>query len=192
MSLPDTYRAIEAKTAAFSRETGIGCPPGCGECCTAIDFAISAPEAELVAEFLLAHPDALVRFESREIEDARVLKRKVSCPLYDAENLAAHCTVYDARPLLCRTFAFAAHREKDGGVVYAPCHKFRDDPAQAARVEEARAASRAGKGPALPILPDESLSVWALDPSGAGNGAPIGPAVRDALERLRFRHSLGG
>ena len=119
------------------------------------------------------------------------LGRKVSCPLYDAENGAAHCTVYSARPLLCRTFAFSAHREKDGGVVYAPCHKFREDAGLAPRVENARVDSRAGRGPALPILPDESMTIWALDPAGGSEALPMGPAVRRALDVLRLRRSYG-
>src|SRR4051794_39971717 len=138
MTLANKYSVIEGKTAAFSAATGIACPAGCGECCEAIDFGVSRPEAEEVAAFLLDHPQALARFEAREIEDPRELGRKVSCPLYDAENGAAHCTVYEARPLLCRTFAFSGHREKEGGVVYAPCHKFRDDPAMLSRVDRAR------------------------------------------------------
>ncbi len=185
--LEETYEAIERKTAAFSRETGIVCPTGCGECCTAIDFAVSRPEADAVAVFLLDHPAALARFESLPIEDARVLEHKVVCPLYDTENGAAHCSVYEARPLLCRTFAFSAHREKEGGVVYAPCHRFRDLAELAPRVEHARAESRAGRGPALPILPDEAMAIW----SGAGvETLPLGPAVAQALDMLRMRRGF--
>ena len=190
--LGEKYGAIEAKTGAFSRETGIRCPVGCGECCTAIDFVVSQPEAEEVAEFLLEHPAALARFEAQTIEDPRELGRKVSCPLYDAGADAAHCTVYSARPLLCRTFAFSAHREKTGGVVYAPCHKFRDDAVLAPKVELARAESRAGRGPALPILPDESLEIWSLDPGGSAESLPMGPAVARALESLRMKRSFSG
>ena len=190
MSLKNKYEVIEGKTSAFSRATGISCPAGCGECCTAIDFGVSRPEADDVAAFLLDHPEPLARFEAREIEDPRELGRKVSCPLYDAENGAAHCTVYEARPLLCRTFAFSAHREKDGGVVYAPCHKFRDDVALAPRVDRAREDSRAGRGPALPILPDEGLELWSGDPTG--ESLPMGPAVRAALGALRMKRAYAG
>lgn len=188
-NLEETYEAIERKTSAFSRETGIACPPGCGECCTAIDFAVSRPEADAVAEFLLDHPAALARFESLPIEDARVLERKVVCPLYDTENGAAHCSVYEARPLLCRTFAFSAHREKEGGVVYVPCHRFRDLEDLAPRVEHARVESRAGRGPALPILPDEAMAIWS---SASGESLPMGPAVARALDMLRLRRGYAG
>ncbi len=172
------YARIEAETSAFSRETGISCPRGCGECCTKIDFLVSRPEADEVAAFLVAHPPLLERFLSQPISG-----EKGPCPLYDAENAGAHCTVYPARPLLCRTFAFAAHREKTGRTVYAPCHKFRDDPALASRVEAVRT-----NHPTLPILPDDSLTIWSLDP--AGNPKPMGPAVRDAVEALLLRRSL--
>ena len=181
-ALREQYERIERETAAFSRETGIACPAGCGECCTAIDLPVSRPEAERVAEFLLDHPAILERFLAQTIAPPEA--GKVPCPLYDAENLAAHCTVYEARPLLCRSFAFAAHREKDGTPVYAPCRKFRDDPALAPRVEAARTRTRAGNA-RLPIFPDESLALRALDP--AGDALPMGPAVARALELVRYR-----
>lgn len=186
--LAEQYERIERETAAFSRETGVACPAGCGECCTAIDFPVSRPEAERVAEFLLDHPEVLARFLAQEIAPPDA--GKVSCPLYDAENAAAHCTVYEARPLLCRSFAFAAHREKDGTPAYAPCRKFREDAALAARVDAAKARVRAGRAPRLPIFPDESLAIRALDPSG--NSLPMGPAVTRALELARYRRDAGG
>ena len=190
--LDEQYAAIEEKTAAFGGATGIGCPPGCGECCTAIDFPVSRPEARRVAEFLLATPPALERFESRPIEDPRRLGRKVSCPFYDADNGEAHCTVYVARPLLCRTFAFSARREKDGVAAYAPCHRFRETPESEARVARARDESRAGCGPALPILPDESMVVWSLDPCGPIDVMPMGPAVASEVAVLAMRRAFSG
>lgn len=185
MVLRERYEAIEAKTAAFSRETGVGCPPGCGECCEGIDFLVSRPEAERVAEFLLDHPALLERFRAQPIAESG----KAPCPLYDAANPAAHCTVYEARPLLCRTFAFAAHRDKSGALTYAPCHRFREDAALAAKLPAASDAVRAGRV-ALPILPDESMTVWALDPGG--EALPMGPAIVRALDRLELRRGYLG
>ena len=188
-ALREQYEAIEAKTAAFSRETGVGCPAGCGQCCEAIDFLVSRPEAESVAAFLLSNERALERFLAQPIDERAIADAgKVPCPLYDAENLAAHCTVYEARPLLCRTFAFAAHRDKTGALAYAPCHRFRDDPAIAAKLPAASEGVRAGRI-ALPVLPDESVGVWSLDPGG--DALPMGPAVRRALEHLQLKRSYG-
>ena len=68
-ALDEHYARIEAGTTAFSRESGVACPSGCGECCTAIDFLVSRPEAEQVAAFLLDHPAALERFLAQPIAD---------------------------------------------------------------------------------------------------------------------------
>lgn len=183
--LDDHYARIERETAAFSRETGVSCPPGCGVCCTAIDFGVSRPEALRVAEFLLDHPAILERFLAQKVEEPPT--GKTQCPLYDPENEAAHCTVYEARPLLCRTFAFSAHREKDGSLAYAPCRKFREDEVRASLVEAARSGVRAGRGPKLPILPDDAMLLTSLDPTGTQ--LPMGPAVRRELELLRYRRA---
>ena len=185
--LVDHYERIERETGAFSRESGVTCPPGCGVCCTAIDFGVSRPEAARVAEFLLDHPAILDRFLAQPIAEPDA--GKVQCPLYDAENLAAHCTVYEARPLLCRTFAFAAHREKDGQLAYAPCRKFHEDAALDARVASAKDAVRAGRTK-LPILPDDAMLLTSIDPSGST--LPMGPAVLRELELIRFRRDAGG
>lgn len=187
MPLRAQYERIESQTAAFSRATGISCPSGCGECCETIDFAVSSPEAERVAEFLLdERPDLLAKFEAGPVHGFEA--GKVRCPFYDPDNLAAHCTVYEARPLLCRAFAFSGHRGKDG-VKYAPCHRFRETPEGNALVEKVQADTRAGRTPALPILSDEWLVVWSLDPASR-DALPMGPSVRRALESLRMRRSL--
>ena len=183
MNLRERYAAIEAKTAAFSAAAGIACPPGCGECCEAVDFAVSRAEADAVAEYLAARPALLERFLAQPPHVG-----KTRCPLYDAENAAAHCTVYEARPLLCRTFAFAAHRDKRGDTEYAPCRRFRETEEGEARVEAAKAGHREGKLPALPVLPDEAVEIAAGE--AGGEAMQMGPAVMAAVERVELRRRL--
>ena len=80
-----------------------------------------------------------------------------------------------------RTFAFSAHRDTAGEPVYAPCHKFREDVAIAERVANVTS-------PELPILPDDSLAIWSLDP--AGDALPMGPAGRRSVEAALLKRSL--
>lgn len=185
MDLRERYSAIEEKTGAFSAATGIACPTGCGDCCTAIDFPISRDEAEAVASYLLDHPPVLERFLAADVPAAAT--GKAPCPLYDPDSPAAHCTVYPVRPLLCRTFAFSAHRGKDGVPVYAPCHRFRETAAGEARIEEARVAVRSGRL-SLPVLPDEAMAVQGI--TLGPDALPIGPSVARALDALRYRRDL--
>jgi Fe-S-cluster containining protein len=174
MSLAARYAALDARTAELSRASGIACPPGCGQCCESIHAPISRPEADALAAFLVEHPRALAHYEARagSLPDG-------TCPMYDPHD-PAHCTVYEARPLVCRAFGFHAMRAKSGAPEYVPCRRFHETPQGAERVRAAQ--SRAAT---LPILSDETL---ALDP--AGESLPIALAVASALDALRLRRSL--
>lgn len=111
------YAGIEEKTAAFCKEHEIACPSGCGTCCEHFMPDITASEARLVAAYLL-----FIKKDLSLIENVyeSVGNHEGPCPLY-LSNTPYHCSVYPARPLICRLFAACATQDKQGEAVFRRC-----------------------------------------------------------------------
>lgn len=110
----DLYALIDVETRRFAAETGVGCPPGCGQCCEGPSPDISRTEAEYLARFLLVS-------ESPAVDVALARYSTASpCPFYDTAG-DLHCSVYWARPLICRAFGFTGSRDREGRIRYRLC-----------------------------------------------------------------------
>lgn len=93
-------------------ELPVACPSGCGDCCTAFIPDLLPLEADYLAAWLLktGHPAVF-----------RLPEAGRACPFYAADRPGANCTVYPARPLICRLFGFSPVRGKDGLAEYKLC-----------------------------------------------------------------------
>jgi hypothetical protein len=89
---------------------GIACQPGCAWCCT-LPVAVSPPEALLIAHYLRStlQPEALAAVQARLTAQAARLapmtieehaEAVIPCALLEDNR----CTVYEARPVACRTY----------------------------------------------------------------------------------------
>jgi hypothetical protein len=117
--MPDEYGALLDKVSAFTdaaderRKSDLVCKAGCDACCQAW-LTVSVVEAERV----VAHLDALPS-EAREqirARGERELSREADgskaprCALLDDDG---QCSIYDARPLVCRTQGHALLYPRD-------------------------------------------------------------------------------
>ena len=168
---------------AWAREQGFGCPHGCGTCCQGFVPDCLPVEAEYLALYLLSE---------RPGTAARMLEPSTGppparCPLYDPLS-PFHCSVYQARPLVCRLFAFAGTRPKEGGWSFRLC---RHMPAPQAWNGERGISdlSRPGLAPP-PLMSDIDAKVAALRPADAPHRKPLPEALRAALQRILLRRSL--
>lgn len=186
--LRDIYQELESSTERFKTTYRISCPSGCGSCCERFVPDITAVEARMVAAYLLFvkqapqtvamladHPDG-IDFQLRSSPDA-TKPASSGCPLYDPDN-PYHCTVYPARPLICRLFAASASEGKDGRPVFRRCKL---DPEDSMPVLLELGAAQDD----VPTMRDYGFRVRAI---GGGNDAVqlLPQAVFEAASQLQF------
>jgi hypothetical protein len=107
-----------------------------------------------------------------------------SCPLYAADT-PWHCTVYEARPLVCRLFAFSAVRDKRGQSSFALCRLMPATPGLDARSASGSSIMEVFKA-IPPLMADYGNEILVLDPHSNGDRAPLPEALMDALSQVLF------
>jgi len=174
-ALAELYDQIERETARFCFEHSIACGPGCGTCCEHFMPDITALEARLVAAYLLlVKKDAAL---TSKIVDAKNANSG-PCPLYRFDS-PYHCSVYPARPLVCRLFGVCANGDKDGNGVFRRCRYN----------EEETMPLKLNFGPEVPVMQDYAYALRALD-SSATSVALLPKAILEQLEQLSFLVSM--
>lgn len=183
------YRAFDASATRWSGDAGVSCPAGCGRCCEGIVPGCGEAEADVAARWIMSVrpdlPDAILSAEPRSAPP---------CPFYRADS-PEHCTIYPARPFLCRAFAFSGYPEKHGATVYRLCEHmatprgFPESRQLAWAALHPTDALRARAGiPRPPVAPAHRARI--PDAPGAAAERPLDVAVRDALGRLLLQRHL--
>lgn len=182
-SVADIYAEADESVNRFASASGIGCPFGCGSCCETFVPDILPAEAEYLAAWL-AETDLGRAYElagkglaARLRDDGRE-----GCPLYAADT-PYHCTVYAARPLICRMFAFSSTRDKLGRPTFAACS--RAETGKARRKASGEELSSA-YGAEPPVMADFGAKLAAIDPSSASVREELPRALSSALAKVLF------
>jgi hypothetical protein len=125
-----TYRALDHAASRWSAVSSVRCPAGCGLCCEAIVPECTETEAELVARWVMVNRATAVNgiLDPPADRAAEPDPGMPPCLFYD-RGQEAHCTIYPARPFLCRAFGFAGYRDKHGMVGYRLCVNMQTPPA---------------------------------------------------------------
>lgn len=125
-------RVEEHFTAAQSRSPGaMQCRSGCADCCR-VRFGVFGVEAERIAS-------ALAELGQRDPDLRARVRTQADDPGHDACALLVdhRCSVYDARPMICRSHGLAVRVRDDGEERIDCCPlNYRDAPAPAASVLE--------------------------------------------------------
>ncbi|OHD74519.1 MAG: hypothetical protein A2V99_08515 [Spirochaetes bacterium RBG_16_67_19] len=180
------YRRLDRRITSFRRVSGLGCPPGCGECCLSPE--VEATVLEMLPLALDLRRRGLVEPTLARLGPGGEPPRP--CLFYSPAPLGAfggHCSVYPWRPLLCRLFGFAAVAGPEGRPELAVCGRMR--AALPDRTRAAAAAVLAGRLRA-PLMRDWSLAAYRLDPALGANPLPINSALKQALERVGLEQGL--
>jgi uncharacterized protein len=118
--------------AADARSPGaLSCRAGCSQCCR-VRFGVFGVEAEPIAR-------ALAELERDDPELRARVRAQADDPTHDACALLVddRCTVYEARPMICRSHGLAVRVRDDDGVRVDVCPlNYTDAPAPAASVLE--------------------------------------------------------
>jgi len=115
LSLDQIYGDLEIQSQKFKKDYTISCPIGCGTCCEHFLPEISQAEALMVAVYL-----KFILKDTKLIDSVLNNTKQDCCPLYNKEN-PNHCTVYSARPLICRLFGASTNSDKNGIPVFRKC-----------------------------------------------------------------------
>jgi len=182
-ALAGIYARSDAAVAEFVAISGVSCAFGCGSCCEGFVPDILPIEAAYLATFLAGtDSDRAFRLAASGLEARRRDDGRVGCPLY-ADDTPYHCTVYEARPLICRMFAFSAMRDKFGEPTFSVCSK--GTSAKGGR-SASGAALREVFGAMPPVMSDMGSDLASIEPEAAGNRKPLPEALMEALSRVLF------
>ena len=170
-ALARLYDQIEDETSRFCSKHAIACGSGCGTCCEHFMPDITALEARLVAAYLLlSKGDASLIYKLVEA------KSQVTgpCPLYRFDH-PHHCSIYPARPLICRLFGACANADKEGNGVFRRCRYNKEETMPLLL----------SFGPEVVVMQDYSYALRALD-SGSSKVDLLPKAILEQLEQLSF------
>lgn len=178
--LQKLFQKVDQQTHDLSCKASLHCLPGCGACC-------ENPNVEsTVLEFL---PLSIELWQKNQSEDLLRLLNKTeegtSCILYKADpNIPGNgrCTQYELRPLLCRTFGYAARLNKYGEKELATCKKISLDQPESIK----RAQKLIDEGLDVPVFSEAWLALLDIDPGLATDRYPMNVALKTALEKIGY------
>lgn len=171
------YKEIEGKTSAFCLSYNIACGPGCGTCCEHFMPDITECEARLVAAYVLFILKD--RGLMQKVIDS-VTQQKGPCPLYRFDS-PYHCSVYEARPLICRLFGACAYQDKNGNAVFRRCRYNEEQTMPGLLVFEQD----------VPVMQDYSYALRALD-DREGEVGFLADMVAAMFDQLQFLSGMLG
>lgn len=173
------YLELDDSIREMQSNVGLGCPPGCGVCCENPNV-----EASILEVFPLAWQLLTLGLAESVYEQLSDIGNVPSvCHFYRKDESIegnGRCSVYSVRPLLCRLFAYAAIRNRDGKPELAFCkiHK-RTQPEVVEFTKK-----KIGEGMSVPMYRDWSLKISQLRPDLGTELLPLNLAVRKAIEYL--------
>jgi uncharacterized protein len=163
-ALGTLYAEADDAVAAAKRHSTVSCPKGCGTCCEGFSPNILPIEGEFAALYMV-----FIQPELLSVLDA--IRSGESCLFYSREpRHGGHCSIYPARPLICRLFGFSSGTEKFGGSRFIRCRHIAVD----GEIDEN----------VFPKMRDFSMLLQTFEGSGRGGGIPISEAVRNGREKV--------
>ena len=170
------YHSIEHDFDDFCSSFGIRCPGVCGRCCERFIPDITRLEA-------LALAFTLVDVQKRDISFLHGWSAGHDCcPLYNRD--AHRCTVYGARPVICRVFCSSASRTKEG-LSFRGC-RFSVQPEGMPASLSDKALSSAGFH--VPVMSDYGEKIDSLQASS--ERILLDDAVLSAWSKIRLIQSI--
>lgn len=177
------YDEITSVFGSFQKQTGLNCREHCGKCCITKDIYCSPLEMLPLGLKLIADKKAEEYLDLclTDTEDKCVLLK-----ITDKEKGSAFCTQYNYRPFVCRTFAVAPRKNKNGAPDFSICKILRED--HASRVDSLLKTQFPEAE--LPFIEQWRKNFDAIDPRLLEEQLPIRKSLAVILEKLLFIESL--
>ena len=184
------YKRADAAVGEFVTASGVSCDFGCGLCCEGFVPDIVPIEASYIAAYLVGTDrDRAYAMVGSGLSPIEQPDGRRGCPLYAADT-PYHCTVYEARPLICRMFAFSGIRNKHGATSFSVCrHGHGPGTVRTASGHE-ELLRVFGSEP--PVMADMGSELVAIDPTTAGERKSLDVAVPEAVARVLFLVGMKG
>ncbi|ULQ59277.1 YkgJ family cysteine cluster protein [Brucepastera parasyntrophica] len=172
------YRRIDEAQQRWIEASPFRCPSACGECCKTFEPSILEIEALFLASWIVREHSASQSYYAAD---------RAGC-VYHNPSGTYQCTVYPARPLICRLFAFSGDRGKKNTIRYKPCKCMKH--VEHRTMEEDELYQRYGTIP--PAMADLAREADCLLPDSAGITVPLREALPSAMNKIRFLLHLNG
>lgn len=178
--LQKLFQKVDQQTHSLSCKASLHCLSGCGACC-------ENPHVESTVLELL--PLSLKLWQETQAEDILTQLYSIAegqfCILYKADQNTpgnGRCTQYELRPLLCRTFGYAARHNKYGEKELLTCKKISIDQPESIK----RAQKLIDDGLDVPVFSEAWLALLDIDPGLATDRYPMNKALKIALEKIGY------
>ncbi|MBP7095002.1 MAG: YkgJ family cysteine cluster protein [Spirochaetia bacterium] len=182
------YERAALEMGSFRDSSGVACPDGCGSCCETFVPDVLPLEAAYLAAYLAREsPERARELALEGFSDAE--RSAPHCPFYRFDD-AAHCSVYEGRPLICRLFGFSGVRSKDGSPSFALCRRMPTLPGSAARAWKGEEVARE-LGALPPLMSDLAAELQAVRPNGSPERRLLTDALPEALRKVLFLAGFG-
>jgi len=122
INLRALYTEVDTAIDNFQKQSKLSCIEDCGSCCERFMPYLESAQALVLALFLIENkPDCI---------NAIINSKTEFCPLYNPHS-NYHCTVYEARPLICRMFGFCGVLNKNEEISFSLCFRKKELAVQA-------------------------------------------------------------
>lgn len=109
------YAELEKQQSDWYKKTKFTCNSGCGMCCHNFEPDLTEAEANFMVLWLIQNQRQTAEKLLEENENP-----SKTCIFFNAEN-DYHCSIYGARPFICRLFGASSFYSKNRSLVWRPC-----------------------------------------------------------------------
>ncbi len=181
------FAELERAMDGFKAATGLGCLPGCGECCKKPDIEAVPLEFLPLAYSLYKAGTAWEWLEKLGSEDGKT----GICTMFTVispTTQVGRCTVYPHRGLICRLFGFSAVTDKHGQARLSTCRIIKTETAGAFWAAEQHIAA----GGQVPMVRNYYQQLASIDFALAQEPCPINTAIKQAIEAVLAYYAYRG
>ncbi len=172
------YTRLDSDIKNFSKESGIFCFSGCGNCCSKPDIEASPLEFLPLAFHWFKKGQAHIKLEQLQLE------KSLMCILYNpltpADKSKGSCGSYAFRGLICRLFGYGAGKNKYGELRLVTCKLIKEGQAE----NYNKAVEMLKRNEQVPIFSDYYTHLMQIDFRLANQMLPINEAIIVAVKTV--------
>lgn len=179
----EIFRELEAASKSYQSKVNLPCLEGCGKCCNSPEVEASPLEMLPAALSLLRNGKAEETLNQLEYGSPE------TCYFYEKHNAEGNlgkCSIYQERPILCRSFATNAYSNKYGTKTLSVCKEIKKTYPQAYEA----VSSRAELLQEAPLTANWTRQLLGLSSGFSLKSLPINEALREALKTVLYAIDL--
>lgn len=187
--IKDSLKEAGEHYTKLQSASGLKCPTGCGKCCFNPNVYCRPSELLPMAwEFVrLGKAETMLEKVNAALETSSNDQTCLLLDIQDANQYKAQCSMYEFRPLLCRSFGVFLRHNKEGKKEFSLCREYKEHNAK--DVDEL--PKRINDFDHYPTVDKITYGFYNSDANLIyETEVQINKALKWALERALFQHSL--